>query len=368
MPDESTESRPARPGRARLGPYEIIEPIGRGGMGIVYRARDTVAQRDVALKILPRSLAIDDTYLSRFRREAQAASKLKHPNIVTVYDHGVLEKLNYIAFELVDGPSLDRLIRQEERLAEAQVVEIALAVARALQHAHGQGVLHRDIKPGNILVTRGGDVKLADFGMAKYVASSLSFQTTVGRVFGTPAFLSPEQALGADDVDARADIYSLGCVVYNMATGRPPFQGDNPFVVIDQHRRMDPVPIRSINTQISTALEAFVSRAMAKLPEHRYQAADEVIWDLTLIRQALRAPRNARGGLSQLVAALDAINVVGRKIRAAQASAVAPTLRNRIIAAFLARPEFWLATFVLMLIGAAALALWAGIRLGAASR
>lgn len=351
-PDTSHRSR------RRIGPFELGESIGRGGMGVVYLARQTATGQKVALKILPRDLATDQQYLSRFKREALAVSRLNHPNIVTVLDHGNADGLHYIALEYVEGKTLERMIREEGAFDEAEIIEITDCVARALHHAHSHGVLHRDVKPGNILVTPAGEVKLADFGMAKYEESQLSFQTTAGRVFGTPAFLSPEQALGAQDVDRRSDIYSLGCVIFNMASGRPPFQGDNPFAVIDQHRRSPPPAVRALNPRISTALESLIERAMAKLPEHRYQTAEELIWDLELIRQALRAPHNVRGGLASIVAALDQVNVVSRKIKGARASVPTPGWQMRLTAAFLARPLLWFGVIFVLILAGWGLAVW----------
>jgi serine/threonine protein kinase len=357
--------------RQKLDEYEVLETVGAGGMGVIYRARQTGTDRIVALKILPRHLAADETYLARFRREARAAARLNHPNIVGVFGSGQANTsttrsrvVHYIAMEYVDGESLERLLRGREPLAEPQIVEIALCIARALYHAHGAGVLHRDVKPGNILVTRRGEVKLTDFGMARFGATRLSFQTTAGRVFGTPAFLSPEQAVGLPEVDHRADIYALGCVIYNMAAGRPPFEGDNPFVVIDQHRRAEPVPVRSLNPDISEALAALIARAMAKQPDHRYQDAQQMIWDLELIRQAHRAPDNVHGGLAEIVAAIDRINVVGRMIRQAQAVVSRPPWRMRLTAAFLARPTFWFAAAAAAALFLALAAGYAGYRLG----
>src|SRR5262249_33532328 len=159
-----------------------------------------------------------------------------------------------------------------------------------------------------------GEVKLTDFGLARYDETHASFQTTEGNVLGTPAFLSPEQVQGST-VDARSDLYSLGCVLFNMATGRPPFVGENAFVIMDQHRRTDPPAIRTINPRINPALEALAARAMAKLPDNRYPSADIMIRDLEDIRRALRAPDTVRGGLAQIVAALDQVNVVAERIR-----------------------------------------------------
>ncbi|MCK6482655.1 MAG: protein kinase [Phycisphaerae bacterium] len=354
---------PPQPEPRRIGGYEIVKRLSRGGQGVVYLARQPGTRREVALKVLPRSSDEQDGALARFRREAQAAARLNHPNIVTVYESGVAGGLNYIAMEYIEGQSLAQLLRHKTPLLEPQILEIARSVARALQHAHARGVLHRDVKPGNILVTRTGLVKLTDFGLAKYEGTQLSFQTTAGRVFGTPAFISPEQAAGAGVADHRSDIYSLGCVIHNMATGRQPFEGDNPFIIMDHHRRTNPPAITALNPQISDAMEALVIKAMAKVPAQRYQSVESMLADIELIRHALRAPDNARGGLAQIVAAMDQINVVARRIREAHAQVEGPSWRTRAVAAFLLRPMFWMLMFVLAALVLAAATFWLGLAL-----
>jgi serine/threonine protein kinase len=357
----SPDSVDMAPGQIPMvGNYEVLRRVSRGGQGVIYQARHSGTRRLVALKVLPREFARDAEYLRRFQREAQACAKLKHPHIVPIYDSGFAHGLHYIAMEFIEGQSLAELLRKDVTLYEPQIVEIAFAVARALEHAHAAGVLHRDVKPGNILVTRSGEVKLTDFGLAKYDSPDLSFQTSQGNMLGTPAFLSPEQAQGADAIDHRSDLYSLGCVIFNMATGRPPFEGRNAFAIIDQHRRIEPPSILSLTMNVSQALDALVARAMAKLPSRRYQSAAEMIRDLELIRRALRAPERVRGGLAQIVAALDQINVVSRQIRTTTEGPTPPRWRTRLTVEFLQRPGFWLSVIGVALV----LALALGIALG----
>lgn len=344
--------------------YEIIRKIDRGGQGDVYLGRQVSTSRKVAIKILSRRVAETEGSVERFQREARAAASLDHPNIVRVYAGGETRGVHFIAFEFVDGPSLERLLTKNAPLQEAQILEIAEATADALQHAHTHGVLHRDVKPGNILVTPDGQVKLTDFGLAKYGATQLSFQTTAGRVFGTPAFLSPEQTTDSGAVDARSDIYSLGCVLYNMATGRPPFIGENPYVVMDQHRRTTPAPIRHQNPMISGPLEMVTLRAMNKNPDHRYQTAEALVEDLKLIKSALEAPGSARGGLAQVVHSLGHMKVVERLMRREQDQIESPSWQMRFTAAFLERPMVWFGIFAVILSLCVGLALFIGIRIG----
>ncbi|MEE8170920.1 MAG: protein kinase [Phycisphaerae bacterium] len=365
----STSPGPPGAGRAsegspRLGPYEIVRRLSSGGQADVYLARHVSMKRQVALKVLPRRFAADASYLRRFRREAQAAARLSHPHIVSVYDSGAAGGRHYIAMEFIDGPTLGDLLQHRMPMYEPQIVEIAVSVLGALDHAHAAGVIHRDVKPGNILLTRRGDVKLADFGLARTDQTTLSFQTTEGNLIGTPSFISPEQAHGRRDIDRRTDLYSLGCVIYNMATGRPPFVGDNAFVIIDQHRRVEPQPIRTMNPQISAALESVVQRAMAKVPDHRYAGAADMILDLQRIQQALRAPDSVRGGLAQIVEAMDQLNLVGREIRAAGHQAASASWQARLTVAFLERPRFWFGVVLVIFLLAIALALWIGMILG----
>ncbi len=365
--ESKSQDKAAKVGTKTFAGYEIIRKIDRGGQGDVYLGRQVSTNRNVAIKILSRRVAATAGSVERFQREARAAASLDHPNIVRVYSGGETRGVHFIAFEFVDGPSLDRLLQQKAPLQEAQILEIAEATAEALQHAHAHGVLHRDVKPGNILVTPDGIVKLTDFGLAKYGATQLAFQTTAGRVFGTPAFLSPEQTTGSGAVDARSDIYSLGCTMYNMATGQQPFIGENPYVVMDQHRRSAPVPIRHRNPMISGPLEMVVLRAMGKNPDHRYQTAEALIADLKMIKGALQAPGSARGGLAQAVHSLGHMKVVERHMRQEWDHVESPSWQMRVTAAFLERPLVWFGIFAVILAVCVALALLIGIWIGSGS-
>jgi eukaryotic-like serine/threonine-protein kinase len=264
--------------------YEIQGVLGQGGMAKVFKGHDTVLGRDVAVKVLSPQFAGDDQFVSRFRREAQAAAALNHPNIVSVFDTGDQADVHYIVMEYVQGRTLRDAIRNDGPLQPERSAEIAASVARALASAHEAGLVHRDIKPGNIMLTPEGEVKVMDFGIARTATGDTLTQTAA--VLGTASYLSPEQAQG-EQVDARSDIYSLGCVLYEMLTGGPPFTGDSPVAIAYKHVKDDPVPPARLNGDVPSDLEAVVMKAMAKNPENRYQTADEMREDLERALQGL---------------------------------------------------------------------------------
>ena len=258
--------------------YELTHLIARGGMAQVYLAHDRLLDRPVALKVLFPELSVDLAFVERFRREAQAAANLAHPNIVQVFDWGEDNGSYFIVMEYVEGRSLSAMLRQSPRLHPTEAAEIAAKVAAGLAYAHRRGVVHRDVKPGNILLTPAGEVKVTDFGIARAVNTEDSL-TQVGSVMGTAAYFSPEQAEGLT-VDARSDLYSLGVVLFEMLTGRTPFMGDSPVVVASKHVREQAPLARSINPSVPVPLEAIVSMAMAKAPSERYQSAEDFRADL----------------------------------------------------------------------------------------
>ncbi|MGH2766938.1 MAG: protein kinase domain-containing protein, partial [Actinomycetota bacterium] len=212
--------------------YEVGALLGEGGMARVYRGTDRVLNRTVAIKVLSGKYASDDSFVTRFRREAQSAAGLNHANVVGVYDTGDQDQMHYIVMEYVEGETLGDVLRREGRLDPDRATAIAVEVATALQAAHHTGLVHRDIKPGNVMMDRDGRVKVMDFGIARAAADDTLTQT--GLVLGTAAYLSPEQAQGLA-VDARSDIYSLGCLLHEMLTGRPPFTGDTPVAIAYKH-------------------------------------------------------------------------------------------------------------------------------------
>src|SRR5271170_108002 len=265
------------------GRYELDGIVGRGGMAEVFRARDIRLDRIVAVKTLRDDLARDQTFQARFRREAQAAASLNHPSVVAVYDTGEdmvgSVPVPYIVMEFVDGRTLRDLLRDDRRLLPERAAEITDGVLRALDYSHRNGIVHRDIKPGNVMLTRSGDVKVMDFGIARAVSDSQMTMTQTAQVIGTAQYLSPEQARG-ERVDARSDLYSTGCLLYELLTGRPPFTGDSPVAIAYQHVKEDPVPPSQVDREVPGWADAIVLKAMQKDPGDRYQSAGEMRNDI----------------------------------------------------------------------------------------
>jgi eukaryotic-like serine/threonine-protein kinase len=258
--------------------YELTHLIARGGMAQVYRAHDQLLDREVALKVLFPELSVDQTFVERFRREAQAAAKLSHPNIVPVFDWGEDNGTYFIVMEYVDGQPLSAILRDQKVLPPTRAAVIAADVAAALSYAHRHGVIHRDVKPGNVLITLDGSVKVTDFGIARAVNTEESL-TQQGSVMGTATYFSPEQAEGAN-VDARSDVYSLGIVLYEMLAGRPPFQGDSPVAVASKHVRENVPLVRDFDPEVPAPIEAITMKALAKQPAARYGSAEAMRADL----------------------------------------------------------------------------------------
>jgi len=262
------------------GRYELHRRLGRGGMAEVYLARDQLLDRPVAVKVLFPALATDAGFVERFRREAQAAANLQHPNIVSVFDWGEANGTYFIVMEYVEGHTLADTIREEGRLHPDRAAEITADIAAALGFAHRNRVVHRDVKPGNVLLTRDGGVKVADFGIARALSDSTDQSLTkTGSVMGTATYFSPEQARGAP-VDPRSDIYSLGVVLYEMTTGHPPFAGDSAVAIAYKHVQENPVPPRRIDPSLPETLEAITLKCLAKNPANRYPSAQDLRADL----------------------------------------------------------------------------------------
>jgi eukaryotic-like serine/threonine-protein kinase len=263
--------------------YELDGVVGRGGMAEVYRARDIRLDRVVAIKTLRTDLARDHTFQARFRREAQSAASLNHPSIVAVYDTGedmaTGSPVPYIVMEYVDGRTVRDLLQDDHRLLPERALEIISGVLGALDYSHESGIVHRDIKPGNVMVTRHGDIKVMDFGIARAMSDNQATMTQTAQVIGTAQYLSPEQARG-ERVDARSDLYSTGCLMYELLTGRPPFTGDSPVAIAYQHVRENPVPPSVVDPEIPPWADAIVLKAMAKDPNDRYQSAAEMRMDV----------------------------------------------------------------------------------------
>ena len=270
------------------GRYELGDILGRGGMAEVRRAVDTRLGRQVAVKQLRTDLATDPTFQARFRREAQSAAGLNHPTIVAVYDTGEETdpvtgiSIPYIVMELVEGQTLREVLRDGRKILPERALELTQGVLDALSYSHKAGIVHRDIKPANVMLTGNGSVKVMDFGIARAVADTSATMTQTAAVIGTAQYLSPEQARG-ETVDARSDVYSAGCLLYELLVGRPPFVGESPVSVAYQHVREAPVPPSQLDSMITPEVDAITLKALAKDPDDRYQSAREMKADIARV-------------------------------------------------------------------------------------
>ncbi len=339
--------------------YELGETLGRGGMAEVVEGRDLRLGRRVAVKLLRPDLAKDPAFQSRFRREAQSAASLNHPNIVAVYDTGedvlgegaTSDVVPFIVMEYVDGQTLRQLLASGRRLLPERALEITAGALAALDYSHRHGIVHRDIKPANVMLTRTGEVKVMDFGIARALADASATMTAANAVMGTAQYLSPEQARG-EVVDARSDLYSTGCLLYELLTGRPPFTGDSPVSIAYQHVSEQPVPPSHVDPAVSPVLDTVVMRSLAKSPDDRYQSAAEFRSDVERVIAGLpvAAPALLRAGGAIGGAATEVFNPLIGQTSAVRS--VEPPERKR-------SPWVWVGITV-AIIGVAALALFLG--------
>jgi len=322
------------PGRTLGGRYQLGRVIGRGGMAVVSQARDLRLGRDVAVKELKLDLAQDPTFQARFRREAQAAAGLNHPNIVSVYDTGEESgpggiSVPYIVMELVEGRTLRDVLRDGRPILPRRALEFTQGVLDALGFSHRAGIVHRDIKPANVMLTPSGMVKVMDFGIARAVSDTSATMTQTAAVIGTAQYLSPEQARG-ETVDARSDLYSAGCLLYELLVGRPPFTGDSPVSVAYQHVREAPVPPSQLDPDITAPMDAVVLKALAKSPEDRYQSAQEMHDDISRILGGQRVSATLPPPVPPLVAPSPATTMLAAETTASSlgGSAITATLQH----------------------------------------
>jgi serine/threonine protein kinase len=267
--------------------YQMLTKLGKGSMGVVYKAKQQSVDRVVAIKILLEPLAQNKEFIKRFEREAMIAAKLSHNNVVNAIDAGVIDGHYYFVMEYVEGPTIKDFLDKNKTFDEKEALRITLAIAEALKHAAQRGLIHRDIKPENVILTKEGEVKLADLGLARLTDDDKWVLSEAGMAIGTPYYISPEQVRGQTNIDIRADIYSLGATLYHMVTGKVPYSGESPNEVMRKH--VDPnvtlIPPDHLNSRLSGGLGMVVETMMAKNREHRYQTPDDLILDIKCLQR-----------------------------------------------------------------------------------
>ena len=264
--------------------YKILGKLGAGAMAIVYKAQQLSLNRMVAIKVLPKRFSENPEYVERFYKEGQAAAKLNHNNIVQAFDVGEAGGYHYFVMEYVEGKTIYDGLAAGKVFREEEALDIIIQVASALAHAHARGLIHRDVKPKNIMINTAGVVKLADMGLARETADIEAARTEAGKAYGTPYYIAPEQIRGEIDIDGRADIYGLGATLYHIVTGRVPFMADDPMNVMKKHLREQLIPPDHINTSLSAGISEVIEVMMAKQKEDRYNSVEELLTDLKNVR------------------------------------------------------------------------------------
>jgi serine/threonine-protein kinase len=277
--DEDSMYRPAQ----QIPGFQILSKLGQGAMAVVFKAKQLSLDRTVAIKVLPKRLSENPEFVERFYREGRAAARLNHANIVQAFDVGESGGYHYFVMEYIDGQTIYDLLSDGRPVSESEALRVILQSAKALEHAHAQGLIHRDVKPKNLMLTKGGDVKLADMGLAREIGDYATATAEAGRAYGTPYYISPEQIRGEINIDARADIYGLGATFYHMVTGNVPFDGTTPSAVMHKHLKEPLVPPDHINRALSSGIGEIIEVMMAKSADDRYPTMAEAITDLEAV-------------------------------------------------------------------------------------
>ncbi len=288
---EELEGR--KPSKQQIPGYQILGKLGKGAMATVYKARQVSLDRIVAVKVLPKRYSENPEFVDRFYREGKAAAKLNHANIVQAIDVGEADGYHYFIMEYVDGYTVHDKLTNNRRYSEREALDLIIQIADALVHSHARGLIHRDVKPKNIMITKDGVAKLADMGLAREVSDTRLAQSEAGRAYGTPYYISPEQIRGEIEIDFRADIYSLGATFYHMVTGRVPFEAANPTAVMLKHLREQLTPPDHLNPELSIGCAVIIECMMARGRNGRYQTTQDLLDDLMAVRQG-RPPIHAR--------------------------------------------------------------------------
>ncbi len=274
--DDDSMYRPAQ----QIPGFQVLSKLGQGAMAVVFKAKQLSLVRMVAIKVLPKRLSENPEFVERFYREGRAAARLNHPHIVQAFDVGEAGGYHYFVMEFIDGQTVYELLTDGRRIEEAKAIPLILQSARSLEHAHRQSLIHRDVKPKNLMITKDGVVKLADMGLAREMGDYATAAAEAGRAYGTPYYISPEQIRGEITIDARADIYGLGATFYHMVTGKVPFDGTNPSAVMHKHLKDPLIPADHVNHELSAGIGEIIEVMMAKSPDDRYPSMTEVISDL----------------------------------------------------------------------------------------